>query len=206
MVIVAAVQGKVRRTKLPHPYRGAQVTAGLLDAHDAGMLRQHGAGLGTDGNAGAGGYIVQQNGQRDPVGNVAIMGPDARLAALVVVGVYQQQPVGPSLLGHQAKPQGVLGVVAAAAGNDRHPSRDPLHAKGQDLPHFRIREGGAFAGGGAQHNGVGAAGHVPIQQRAQGCKVHRAGIVKGRHQRHRTAPKQGSLLLHKVAPFKISLP
>ena len=53
--------------------RRGEVAAGLLDAVDLGILGENLVGLGSEGHAGTAGYVVEDDGQFHPVGDVLIV-------------------------------------------------------------------------------------------------------------------------------------
>lgn len=74
------------------------------------------------------------------------MGAKTLLRCLIIVGGNDQNGVRTGLLGVNAQFNGMGGVVAACAGNDRNPFGDLFYRKTNDRFMFLIRHGRRFAG------------------------------------------------------------
>ena len=138
-----------------------------------------GIGLRRDGDAGAGGNIIEDDGLCHRVGDGGVVPDQPGLRGLVVIWRYHQQPVGPGPLRVPAEGDGVGCGVGAAAGDDRHPAVHMIHTV-FDGPHpLTVGHGAGLARGTADDDGLGPAGDLEVQQTPKGIQIHGA-VAEGR--------------------------
>ena len=203
LVIVAGPDGEVLRAQVPGLLNVGEVAPRLLDAVDVGVLGKLRIRLRRDGDAGAGGYVVQDQRHIHTVGDHLEVADEPGLAGLVVVGRHQQQSVGPGPLRVPGQGQGVLCGVGAGAGDHRQPPVHVVHTE-LDGPHpLPVAHGAGLAGGAADDDGVGAVFHLKVQQLPQGGEIH--GLFgKGRDNGH-TGPGEERLFQCTHAPFQLEM-
>ena len=162
------------------------------------MLRQllHGGRLNV--HAGAGRYVVQDGRQPDLIHHIQEVGNQAGLRGLVVIGGHQQQRIRAQVTGGGGQPERMGGVVGTGAGNHRHTARSGLYGGADGGNMLLVGEGGGFARGAADDNGVGAALNLLIHQTGEQGVIHRAvGLHRGDD--GHTGTGENSLFLHKMS-------
>ena len=151
------------------------------------MLRQFRHGFGQQIAAGAAGHIVENHRHGGRVGNGGEMGNQTVLGGLVVIGGHHQNRVGARRTGGLGVGDDVGGVVGAGSGNDGNPSGHPFHGVADHFCLILRLNGGVFAGGSHDHQGVDAAFDLPVDKPAHGLVVNAAGVHRGHHgSRHTT--------------------
>ena len=134
----------------------ADVAAGFLDADNAGdLFDDPGRGLRLDVAAGAAGNIVHDDRDIGAFSDCLVMGIEAVLGALVVIGSHDQQSVRTGLSDFGGELNGRLGAVGACAGYDRDPAVDIFDAPFTDLDMLLLGQGRGLACCTANNNTVG---------------------------------------------------
>ena len=126
--IVAAPEGKVRRTEVQRLLNEVKVVACLLDAHDVRVRGELLIGLRRAAYSGARGDVVEDERDVDRVGNGGKMAHKAVLRGFVVVWRDGEQRIGAGLLRGAREGDGRGGAVCAAACDDGHAMVDDAHA------------------------------------------------------------------------------
>ena len=139
------------------------------------MLGQLCIGSGLDGNAGTGGNVVQDDGLGGSISNGVEHGHQTLLGGLVVVGGDNQHTVVAQLTGILGHVDGVSGVIGAGASDHGDTASGHFQREAQDFTMLLIGEGGAFAGGAADDQGVDALLDLPVDELLQGGVVHTVG-------------------------------
>ena len=179
LVVVAGVDVQLVAQQRLGLHNGGDVAVGLLDGGDVGMLRQLHIGGGLDGRAGAGGDVVENEGLGGGVGDSVVHGHQAVLGGLIIVGCHHQAGVGAGLAGKAGEVDGVGRVVGAGAGDDGHPAGGALHGEGDGVAVLFVGEGGALAGGAADHQGVDSLVNLPVDKPPQLGKINAVGGKRG---------------------------
>ena len=177
-VIVAGPDVEIVPAEVTGVGHQGEVPAGLLDPVDLGILGQDPVGLGGEGDPGAGGDIIEDDGQLRAVGDVLIVA-EALLGALVIIGGHMEEGVGAGVLGVLREVDRGGGVVAARAGDDLYPVVDVLDAEidgGDVLPQA---QGGALAGGPQDADGIHAPGDLLVDELGETVVVDSPRGVKG---------------------------
>ena len=178
-VVLAGVDGQVLPALGGDPGGHGGVAAGLLHRHDIGVLGQLHIGGHLNIAAGAAGHVIEDAGHLHLVGDEVEALHQALLRGLVVIGGDQQQAVGPQFFGFQGQLDAEGGVVAAGAGDDRHPARHLLDDKVYDFQVLLAGHGGGFPCGAAGDDGVDLVLQLELHQPVQFLPGDLTGRGKG---------------------------
>ena len=121
--------------------------------------------------AGAAGDVVEDHRNGGSVGNGGEMLDQTLLGCLIVVGSYHQQGIGTHFAGIFGVVQHMVGVVSADTGNDRNALCHPLHGETDDLLLIFRLNGGIFAGGTHDHDGIDAVFNLEFNKVCQSVIV-----------------------------------
>ena len=174
------------------------VAAGFLDAHDVfvvGQLLQH---IQRNGAAGAGGHIVKQDGDVDPVGNGAEMGQHTAFVGFVIVGGDHQQTIGSHGLIAAGQGGGMKGVVGTGAHDHRNASGHFADDGLGDFVFLLLGEGGGFGCGTQGHNAVGVVLQLKLHQSFQLLVIYLTVRAEGGGQSHQRAAEGAQGLGHMI--------
>ena len=158
------------------------VAVGFLDAHDVGVLAQRGVGLRLYVHAGASGHVVEYLRHGAAVRDGCVHRDESRLGGLVVVGRYQESGVVAHVVSYLRELYRVCGVVGSCACDHRYSVAGELHGLFEDLAVLLVREGGAFARGAADEEGVYSFVYLPVDEPLK-CVVIYAVRVHGCYER-----------------------
>ncbi len=179
--VVAAVDLEAGRHPGRQMRRPGRVGGGILQADDgrhlAGQAEHRGA---RDAATGSNRDVVEHHGQ--PVaglGHGPEVGLDAGLGGAVVVRGDGQQAVDAARRRQLGRPDRMLGVVGAGAGNDRDGDRVGHGAPQVGL--LLIGQHRALPGGAAEHQAVAAVGGQPSGQVGRSLDVQPARVVERGH-------------------------
>lgn len=139
------------------------------------MLGQLHVSLRLDADAGAGRDVIEDHRLGAGVGDGVVHRHQTALGGLVVVGGHDQNGIGTVGAGALGQLHGVVGLVGAGAGDDRHPAVDPLAGVGDGAAVLGVGQGGAFAGGAADDQGVDPLGDLPVDQGPEAVKINAFG-------------------------------
>ena len=159
------------------------VARGFLDPHDVGDRGQARQRSRLDVAAGAAGHVVDDDRQRRPGGNRAVVLVQAFLRGLVVVRRHREQALDPERLGGVRELGHLGGVVAADAGEHGDLPRADLDGDADHGIPLGPRQRRRLARRATGHDEVDAATDLPLHQRAQRPLIHGARRRKRRHQR-----------------------
>ncbi len=170
--VVAGQQHPVGTAQQALHADAGQVAGGVLDADDVGQLGQARQGLVGDVDAGATGHVVDEHRQLNGVVDRLVVLIHALLAGAIVVRRHHQGRVGADGLGVAGQLDGLVGRVAARAGDHRHAAGGGLHAQLDDALVLVMRQGRGLARGADRHQAVHAAGDLALDQRYERFFVH----------------------------------
>ena len=163
------------------------------------MLGQFRIGLRLDVDSGAGGDVVEDDGNVHGIRNDLVVPQQTLLGCLVVVGGDDQQTVHAEALRSQGVFPGYLSIVGAGTGDHRHAPRHPVHAIGDGLHALLLGHGGRLSGGAADDDGIGATADLPVDEMPKGGEVYRPA-AKGRYNGHTRTCKE-NILHDKIPPL-----
>ena len=178
LIVVAGPDGEILGAEAPGPLDVSQVSRRLLDADDVRVFRQGGVRLRGDGNPGAGGDAVQDNGKGDRIGDGPVVPEQPRLAGFVVVGGNHQKAIRPLAFRLLGKRHGVFRGVGPGPGDNRDSPAHVPDAEGDGFCPFPVGHGACLAGGAADHHGVRPVFQLKVQQVPQGVQVHAAFLER----------------------------
>ena len=151
----------------------------FLDADDVGDRGQARQRARLDVAAGAAGHVVDDDRQRRPGGNRAIVLVQAFLRGLVVVRRHREQALDTERLGGVRQLGHLGGVVAADAGEHGDLPGAGLDGDADDGVPLRARQGRRLARRAAGHDEVDAATDLPLHQRASARSSTAPDAVNG---------------------------
>ena len=164
--------------------RVAAVTADFGDRTDAAacffdgadflMLGKLRTGFRLYVDARARGNILQNDGFIHGVGHGKEVLDEAALGGFVVVRRDLKQCVRTDLTGIFGKGNGIIGVVAACAGNDRNAAGDLFNTKADELFVFLVGKRARFAGRTADDNSVNAVLDLKFHQTCEFLEINAA--------------------------------
>ncbi len=96
----------------------------------------------------------------------------AVLGGLIIVGGHHQDGIRAYFAGIFGIVQHMVGIVGAGAGDDGDPLCDLFHGEADDLLLVGIFNGGIFAGGAYDHDGIDAVFNLEFNKPTQGIKIN----------------------------------
>ena len=150
------------------------------------MLRKSRNGSRQQIAAGTGRHIIEDHRLFGSIGDLGIMGDQAILSSLVIIGSYHQQGISAIVTSTLGIIQNMQGVVGAHTGDHRHTAIDPLNSKANHRLALLRSQCGTFTGGTYCHQCVNAGFQLKINKTSHGvvvyctCRSHR-GYQGGSH-------------------------
>jgi integrase len=167
--------------------------ARLLDADD--VRQRHGQPLDSlrlQVAAGAARHVVQNDRNRDALGDRLVVLEQPFLCRPVVIRGHHQACVGAHILGELRRLDGVPRAVRAGTGDHGDPLGSALYHCAHDADVLLEVQRRRFAGRADRDEGAGAVGDVEFDQPAEGLVIDRAVRLHGRDERHDTAAEHGN--------------